>query len=79
MRLMIRIAKVSVVALSLAAGAVTAQNDSGKKTADGFGNLLQGMGQELNKAGGSSAKKDTKKTSAKKKEQASTSDDAKKK
>ena len=76
---MMRIAKVSVIALSLVAFAATAQNDSGKKTADGFGSLLQGMGQELNKAGGSSAKKDTKKTAAKKKEQASTSDDAKKK
>jgi hypothetical protein len=76
---MIRIATISAIALSLAAGAATAQNDSGKKTADGFGSLLQGMGQELNKVGGGSAKKDTKKTAAKKKEQAGASDDAKKK
>jgi hypothetical protein len=70
-------ATVSVIALSLAAGAATAQND-GKNPANSLGTALEGMGKELNKASGSSAKKDTK-TSAKKKEQASTSDNAKKK
>ena len=65
---MIRTAAVVAIALSLGAATAAAQNDSGKKTSDGFGNLLKGMGQEINKASGSStaAKKDAKKTDAKK-------------
>ncbi|HUL92791.1 MAG TPA: hypothetical protein VLV56_10620 [Burkholderiales bacterium] len=48
------------------AGAVYAADDSldkaAKKTSDGMGNLLKGMGQEVKKAGiGSDAKKDDKK------------------
>lgn len=60
---------VIAIVFSLAAATAAAQNDSGKKTSDGFGNLLKGMGQEINKAGGSSkkdAKKDAKKADAKK-------------
>ena len=74
---MIRMATVSAIALSLAVGAATAQNDTGKKASDGLGKALESMGQDLKKASGSTAKKDTK-TSAKKKEPASTSNAKKK-
>jgi hypothetical protein len=65
---MIRTAVVIAIVFSLAAATAAAQNDSGKKTSDGFGNLLKGMGQEINKAGGSSTapKKEAKKAAAKK-------------
>ena len=62
---MIRLAKAFAAALAVVAGAASAQNDSGKKTSDGLGNLFRGMGQELDKAGGSGAKKDAKKQSKK--------------
>jgi hypothetical protein len=61
---MIRSAKAFAAALAVVACAASAQNDSGKKTSDGLGNLFRGMGQELDKAGGSGAKKQPKKTSA---------------
>jgi hypothetical protein len=65
---MIRTAGALAIVLSLAATTAVAQNDSGKKSSDGFGNLLKGMGQEINKAGGSSTapKNDAKKANAKK-------------
>jgi len=52
--------------LALAAGTAHAADDSAdksaKKTGDGFGNLLKGMGQEVKKTGiGSDGKKDDKK------------------
>ena len=53
----------ALVVLSLGIAPAVAQNkteDSAKKTGDGVGGLLQGMGQELGKIGGS-ASKDTKK------------------
>ena len=40
------------------------EGDAAKKTGDGFGSLLKGMGQEVGKAG-SSAKKDAKKDAKK--------------
>jgi hypothetical protein len=57
----ISLAKAFAAALAVVAGAASAQNDSGKKTSDGIGNLFRGMGQELDKAGGSGTKKDAKK------------------
>jgi hypothetical protein len=57
----ISLAKAFAAALAVVAGAASAQNDSGKKSSDGLGNLFRGMGQELDKAGGSGAKKDAKK------------------
>ena len=55
----------SLLALSVA-GIAYAADDSldkaAKKTGDGFGNLLKGMGQEVKKTGiGNEAKKDDKK------------------
>lgn len=52
----------------IAAGTVYAADDSldksAKKTGDGFGNLLKGMGQEVKKTGiGNEGKKDNKKAS----------------
>jgi hypothetical protein len=56
-----RMTKMIAVVLLLAAGSVAAQVD-GKKTEKGFGELLRGMGQEIDKAG--------KKASPKKKDEA---------
>ena len=61
------IATALVVLLALGIAPAVAQNkteDSAKKTSDGVGGLLQGMGQEINKLGGtltSDSKKDGKK------------------
>lgn len=45
-------------------GADDSADKSAKKTGDGFGNLLKGMGQEVKKTGiGNEAKKDDKKAS----------------
>ena len=54
------------VLIAALAGAAYAADDSldkaAKKTGDGFGNLLKGMGQEVKKTGiGNEAKKDEKK------------------
>jgi hypothetical protein len=55
----------SLLAFATAATAFAADDSadkSAKKTGDGFGNLLKGMGQETKKAGvGKDAKKDDKK------------------
>jgi|SoimicMinimDraft_17_1059745.scaffolds.fasta_scaffold19432_2 hypothetical protein len=55
----------SLLVLSLAASAYAADDSldkAAKKTSDGMGNLLKGMGQEVKKTGiGSDGKKDDKK------------------
>ena len=51
------------------AAAQSKEGDAAKKTGDGFGSLLKGMGQELGKAG-SSAKKDARKDAKKTKDEA---------
>jgi hypothetical protein len=62
--------RIVMIAALIAAlsGVAYAADDSldkaAKKTADGFGNLLKGMGQELQKIGGED-KKDAKKEEAK--------------
>lgn len=54
-----------LLALAAAGGAHAADDSldkAAKKTGDGFGNLLKGMGQEVKKTGiGNEAKKDDKK------------------
>jgi hypothetical protein len=52
------------VALFLGCSFALAESDAVKKTTDGVGNLLQGMGQEINKLGGTltnESRKDSKK------------------
>jgi hypothetical protein len=69
---MMRVACIFAVVCSVGVGPVladsdTSLDDAAKKTGQGFGNLLKGMGQELKKVGGSltssenSDKKDSKK------------------
>jgi len=65
-----RIAMIATL-IAFLSGAAYAADDSldkaAKKTADGFGNLLKGMGQELKKAGvGDEEKKDESKKDEKK-------------
>ena len=53
------IATALVVLLALGIAPAVAQNkteDSAKKTSDGVGGLLQGIGQEIGKVGGSASK-----------------------
>jgi hypothetical protein len=62
-----RMTKTIALALLFAAGSVAAEVD-GKKTEKGFGELLRGMGQEIDKAGkkaSSTKKNDAKKDAAK--------------
>jgi hypothetical protein len=55
------ITAILIAALCGAAYAAGDKADStAKKTSDGFGNLLKGMGQEVKKAGGGDAKKSDK-------------------
>ena len=68
---MTRTAAVLAVSLCVWTASAVAQGkegDTAKKTADGFGSLLQGIGQELGKVGGS-AKKDAKKETKKPKDE----------
>jgi hypothetical protein len=57
----------ALIAVLCGSGVVFAADDSldkaAKKTGDGFGNLLKGMGQELKKTGIGDQKKDDKKAS----------------
>ncbi len=57
----------SLLAFTIAGTAYAADDSldkAAKKTSDGFGNLLKGMGQEVKKTGiGNEAKKDDKKAS----------------
>jgi hypothetical protein len=55
---MMRVACIFAIVCSVGTGPVladgdTSLDDAAKKTGQGFGNLLKGMGQELQKAGGS--------------------------
>jgi len=55
---MMRVACIFALVCSVGIGPVLADNDTSlddaaKKTGQGFGNLLKGMGQELKKVGGS--------------------------
>ena len=60
-----RIAMTAILLAALCAGTAFAGDDSldkaAKKTSDGFGNLLNAMGQEIKKTGIGDEKKDEKK------------------
>ncbi len=76
---MMRVACIFAVVCSVGIGPVLADNDTSlddaaKKTGQGFGNLLKGMGQELQKAGGSLTDSD-KSDNRKNKEENKTKDD----
>ena len=62
---MMRVACIFALVCSVGIGPVLAVNDTNlddaaKKTGQGFGNLLKGMGQELKKVGGSLTSSDKK-------------------
>lgn len=62
MRTIIIASLFAFIATGIACGADDSLDKAAKKTGDGFGNLLKGMGQEVKKTGiGNEAKKDDKK------------------
>ena len=80
---MMRVACIFALVCSVGIGPVLADNDTSlddaaKKTGQGFGNLLKGMGQELKKVGGSltsSDKKDDEKENKTKDDKAESNSD----